>query len=84
MKVKSLIKRRFITLHHNNLVDGFTKLAKEKFGYSKDQAHALLYWHNLNISRAAKDLEVFTPRPSMWNQEEEECFEIAVKVSNII
>uniref|UniRef100_A0A1I8J1Z6 REST corepressor 2 n=1 Tax=Macrostomum lignano TaxID=282301 RepID=A0A1I8J1Z6_9PLAT len=52
-------------------------LARDRYGYSAEQALAMLYWHKHNIELATADLPNFVPFPDEWTHEEKLVFEQA-------
>ena len=56
-------------------VEAYLKLACDKYNYSLDQAYALLYWRKQDLLEAEKNLEIFTPCPDSWNNDEKLAFE---------
>ena len=55
--------------------------AVTKYGYSKEQALAMLFWHKYNLSGAYRDLVRFTPVPSEWSSYDKLLFEQTLKVT---
>lgn len=58
-------------------VDEYISLAKDKYGYSAEQALGMLFWHKHNIEKSLADLPNFTPFPDEWTVEDRVLFEQA-------
>lgn len=52
-------------------------IAKEKFGYSTEQAMGILRWHKFNIEKALDDMPNYVPLTETWSAEERVLFEQA-------
>merc|ERR1712142_1340680 len=55
-------------------------IAINNFGYSREQALAMLFWHKCDLEKAKRDLAKFTPVPSAWSDFEKKLFNEAVKI----
>jgi len=60
-------------------LDKYEATAVTKFGYSKEQALAMLCWHKYDLSGAYRDLAKFTPVPSEWSNYDKLLFEHTLK-----
>uniref|UniRef100_A0A673C6T0 REST corepressor 3 n=1 Tax=Sphaeramia orbicularis TaxID=375764 RepID=A0A673C6T0_9TELE len=58
-------------------VDEYIAIAKEKHGYTVEQALGMLFWHKHNIEKSMADLPNFTPFPDEWTVEDKVLFEQA-------
>lgn len=60
------------------IVYDYTTLASEKYGYSKEQALSLLYWHGYDFQKAQPQLAVHFPHPDAhgWSKHDETAFKI--------
>ena len=58
----------------------FVENACKKYNYTPDQAHGLLFWHKMDAKKAKADLEIFTPFPDEWNEEEKKTFNQCLEV----
>ncbi|XP_049452965.1 REST corepressor 1 [Epinephelus fuscoguttatus] len=58
-------------------LDEYIAIAKEKHGYSMEQALGMLFWHKHNIEKSLADLPNFTPFPDEWTVEDRVLFEQA-------
>lgn len=58
-------------------LDTYLQLAREKHGYSAEQAMGMLFWHNYDLEAASKDLRNFTPFPDEMSLEDKVIFEQA-------
>lgn len=58
-------------------LDEYIALAKDKYGYSAEQALGMLFWHKHNIEKSLADLPNFTPFPDEWTVEDRVLFEQA-------
>ena len=63
-----------------SLVDKYIQIAIDKYGYNKEQALAMLFWHKHDMDRALQDLANFTPVPNEWSMDDKLLFEQAFKV----
>lgn len=59
-----------------HVVYDYVTLASEKYGYSKEQALSLLYWHNFDFQKAQPQLAVHFPHPEAqsWSKHDETAF----------
>ncbi|PAA62179.1 hypothetical protein BOX15_Mlig023132g1, partial [Macrostomum lignano] len=58
-------------------VANFVDLARDRFGYTTEQALGMLYWHKHNVELATVDLPNFIPYPDEWTNEEKVVFDQA-------
>ncbi|XP_071832778.1 REST corepressor 1-like isoform X2 [Apostichopus japonicus] len=58
-------------------LDEYISLAKDKYGYSAEQALGMLFWHKHNVEKSLADLPNFTPFPDEWTVEDRVLFEQA-------
>ena len=63
-----------------SLVDKYIQIAIDKYGYNREQALAMLFWHKHDMDRALQDLANFTPVPNEWSMDDKLLFEQAFKV----
>jgi len=61
-------------------VNRYVSKAVETYGYSQEQALAMLFWHKHCMARATQDLANFTPVPSEWSEGDKILFEEAFKI----
>lgn len=61
-------------------LDNFAEMAKERHGYSTEQALGMLFWHKHDMDRATHDLQNFTPYPDEWPDEDKMLFYRAFQV----
>lgn len=61
-------------------LDKYEHKAVKMYGYNKEQALAMLFWHKHQLSRAVMDLEKFTPLPSEWTETDKVLFQQAFKI----
>ena len=61
-------------------LENYLKSAVNDYGYSQEQALALLYWHKHDIKKAEVDLANFTPQASQWSPEDNVVFEQALNM----
>uniref|UniRef100_A0A3Q0KGZ1 Putative rest corepressor (Corest) protein n=1 Tax=Schistosoma mansoni TaxID=6183 RepID=A0A3Q0KGZ1_SCHMA len=66
---------------HNQLEE-FLNTATEKYGYSEEQALALLTWHKIDFDHALADLCNFSPIKYEWTISERKIFFISVDYYN--
>lgn len=59
-------------------VNEFLLLANNKYGYNREQAMGLLYFHHYDIEKAIIDLKKFTPLLDNWTFEDMVRFESAI------
>ncbi|KAF3836932.1 hypothetical protein F7725_004396 [Dissostichus mawsoni] len=59
------------------MLDEYILMAKEKHGYSMEQALGMLLWHKHDVERSLADLANFTPFPDEWTVEDKVLFEQA-------
>lgn len=58
-------------------VEEYITLAREKYGYTVEQALGMLFWHKNDLEKAAMDLANFTPLRDQWTREDRILFEQA-------
>jgi len=61
-------------------LEQFIRIAKGTYGYNKEQALGLLFWHRYDMDRAIQDLANFTPFPNNWSEEDKVLFEQAYQI----
>ena len=61
-------------------MDKYIHIAIDKYGYNREQALAMLFWHKHDMDRALQDLANFTPVPNEWSMDDKLLFEQAFKV----
>lgn len=61
----------------DSLLDEYIHTAKEKYGYTMDQALGMLFWHQHDLERSTQDLANFTPFPDEWNEDDKVLFDQA-------
>lgn len=61
----------------DSVIDDYLATAKEKYGYTTEQALGMLFWHQHDIHRSTQDLANFTPFPDEWNAEDKVLFDQA-------
>ena len=61
-------------------LDNYENKAVNMFGYNKEQALAMLFWHKHQLGKAVVDLEKFTPVPSEWTETDKVLFQQAFKI----
>merc|ERR1719352_1159139 len=61
-------------------LDKYIHTAIDKYGYNREQALAMLFWHKHNMDRALQDLAYFTPVPNEWSMDDKILFEQAFKI----
>jgi len=61
-------------------LDKYIHTAIEKHGYNREQALAMLFWHQHDMDRALQDLANFTPVPNEWSMDDKLLFEQAFKI----
>ena len=66
-----------------SLVDKYIQIAIDKYGYNREQALAMLFWHKHDMDRALQDLANFTPVPNEWSMDDKLLFEQAFKVIHL-
>ncbi|VDO62037.1 unnamed protein product [Schistosoma margrebowiei] len=69
-----------VSLH--NQLEEFLNTATEKYGYSEEQALALLTWHKTDFDHALSDLCNFSPIKYEWTISERRIFFISVDYYN--
>nr|CAH8869138.1 unnamed protein product [Trichobilharzia regenti] len=65
--------------NRNERLQKFVDTATENFGYSEEQALALLTWHELDFDRACADLENRKPVKNAWTDSERQIFFVAIE-----
>ena len=58
-------------------LEEYLLVAKERFGYSAEQALGMLLWHGYNFEKSLVDLANFEPLQDEWSCEEKVLFEQA-------
>jgi hypothetical protein len=58
-------------------VENFVQVAREKYGFSTEQALGLVFWHRYDLDLAAQDLTNFHPITDAWSAEDKVLFERA-------
>jgi len=61
-------------------LDKYIHTAIDKYGYNREQALAMLFWHKHDMDRALQDLANFTPVPNEWSMDDKLLFEQAFKI----
>lgn len=59
------------------VLDQFVKTAKDKYGYTIEQALGMLFWHKYDVKLAMDDLVNYTPFTGNWYTEDMVMFEQA-------
>lgn len=58
-------------------IEEYITLARDKYGYTVEQALGMLFWHKHDLEKAALDLANFTPLRDQWSKEDKILFEQA-------
>merc|ERR1719318_519187 len=61
-------------------LDKYILTAIDKYGYNREQALAMLFWHKHDMDRALQDLANFTPVPNEWSMDDKLLFQQAFKI----
>ena len=61
-------------------IDHFVAMAKDKYGYTSEQALGVLFNYNYDIKKAEAMLSCYKPCQDEWTQEDKIMFEKAVRV----
>uniref|UniRef100_T2M3G8 REST corepressor 3 n=1 Tax=Hydra vulgaris TaxID=6087 RepID=T2M3G8_HYDVU len=60
---------------NDNKLEEYLTTAKDKYGYSIEQALGMLFWHKYDVDKAKDDLKNFTPLPDEWSMEDRVVFD---------
>jgi len=84
------LDKDFLLWHPNSFQDTelnkYEETAVTKFGYNKEQALGMLFWHKhlsdtpFSMSKAIEDLANFTPAPGRWSETDQTLFEEALQI----
>nr|CDS29577.1 SANT DNA binding [Hymenolepis microstoma] len=68
-----------LPISENEKIDTYVNHASEAYGYSEEQALALLTWKKFDFNSATEDLENFTPIRLEWSSNERRIFFAAME-----
>lgn len=64
----------------DDIIDDFIGLSLRKYGYNREQALGMLFWHKYNMAHAVYDLSNFTPFAEPWSEDEKTLFEQGIQL----
>jgi hypothetical protein len=64
-------------------VEEYVLVAKERYGYTVEQALGMLFWHGYNFDKALTDIVNFEPLLDDWTLEDKVLFEQGFRLVNV-